>query len=380
MNCSFSSAHRSRGYAERARDDRAAARDSPARHAGRAAWRGDVLRAGDAEGPRRAARGASRRAAARRRHRRRAVGHEAAQRSADDHLHRRRRRTEGDPRDRSRPRDRRRGATSPTRTSARRAPSGARRALPALRVAADPQRRHARRQHRQRLADRRLDAGADRARRDARAAQGQAARAKCRSRLSISPTRRRRSRRASSSSASACRIAPPGAHLRTYKISKRFDQDISAVCGAFRCRARSRSRRRGADRVRRHGGDAEARAGRASTRSSGATGAKPTVRAAMAALGDDYAPITDMRASGGYRKSVARNLLYVLARDVGPHDGDAGRRIRRLTQGNAHGQASRRRRRRAAFPTTARTCTSAARRSTPTTSRKCAGRCTRRSA
>ena len=35
-----------------------------------------------------------------------------------------------------------------------------------------------------------------------------------------------------------------------------------------------------------------------------------TVRAAMAALGDDYAPLTDMRASSGYRKSVARNLLY----------------------------------------------------------------------
>jgi xanthine dehydrogenase small subunit len=34
------------------------------------------------------------------------------------------------------------------------------------------------------------------------------------------------------------------------------------------------------------------------------------VRAAMAALGEDYAPLTDMRASSGYRKSVARNLLY----------------------------------------------------------------------
>ena len=31
--------------------------------------------------------------------------------------------------------------------------------------------------------------------------------------------------------------------------------------------------------------------------------------AAMHALADDYAPITDMRASGAYRKGVARNLL-----------------------------------------------------------------------
>ena len=30
----------------------------------------------------------------------------------------------------------------------------------------------------------------------------------------------------------------------------------------------------------------------------------------MEALADDYAPLTDMRASGGYRKSVARNLLH----------------------------------------------------------------------
>jgi xanthine dehydrogenase small subunit len=30
----------------------------------------------------------------------------------------------------------------------------------------------------------------------------------------------------------------------------------------------------------------------------------------MTALANDYAPLTDMRASSAYRKSVARNLLY----------------------------------------------------------------------
>jgi xanthine dehydrogenase small subunit len=30
----------------------------------------------------------------------------------------------------------------------------------------------------------------------------------------------------------------------------------------------------------------------------------------MAALDGDYVPLTDMRASGAYRKGVARNLLY----------------------------------------------------------------------
>jgi xanthine dehydrogenase small subunit len=34
-----------------------------------------------------------------------------------------------------------------------------------------------------------------------------------------------------------------------------------------------------------------------------------TVEAAVQALGDDFQPITDMRASSGYRLSVARNLL-----------------------------------------------------------------------
>ena len=51
--------------------------------------------------------------------------------------------------------------------------------------------------------------------------------------LLSSPTRRRRWRPASSSSASASRCRAPDAHVRSYKISKRFDQDISAVCGGF---------------------------------------------------------------------------------------------------------------------------------------------------
>jgi xanthine dehydrogenase small subunit len=34
------------------------------------------------------------------------------------------------------------------------------------------------------------------------------------------------------------------------------------------------------------------------------------VKGAMGELDRDYSPITDMRASGAYRRSVARNLLY----------------------------------------------------------------------
>jgi xanthine dehydrogenase small subunit len=41
----------------------------------------------------------------------------------------------------------------------------------------------------------------------------------------------------------------------------------------------------------------------------GQTWSEATVRAAMAALGDDYKPLTDVRASADYRLQVARNLL-----------------------------------------------------------------------
>ena len=34
-----------------------------------------------------------------------------------------------------------------------------------------------------------------------------------------------------------------------------------------------------------------------------------TLKAAMAALADDYTPLTDMRAGAGYRMQVAQNLL-----------------------------------------------------------------------
>ena len=100
-----------------------------------------------------------------------------------------------------------------------------------------------------------------------------------------------------------------GVQLRTYKISKRFDQDISAVCGAFWV-------------VLDHGRVSEARVAyggmaatpkRAHATERALTGrewSEATVRAAMAALGEDFAPLTDMRASSAYRKSVARNLLY----------------------------------------------------------------------
>ena len=116
-------------------------------------------------------------------------------------------------------------------------------------LGADPQCRHARRQRRQRLADRRLDAGADRARLRPSCCATAIARAKCRSRISTSATGRPRACPANSSPRSACRSErrPPTATrcCAAYKVSRRFDQDISAVFVVLPARPRRASGSRG---------------------------------------------------------------------------------------------------------------------------------------
>ncbi len=101
----------------------------------------------------------------------------------------------------------------------------------------------------------------------------------------------------------------PALRFRTYKLSKRFDSDISAVCAAFAIELDG-------DRIARcrvaYGGVA-ATPKRASATERALTGApwsEATARAAMAALASDYAPLTDMRASADYRRQTAQNLLY----------------------------------------------------------------------
>ena len=97
--------------------------------------------------------------------------------------------------------------------------------------------------------------------------------------------------------------------LRSYKLSKRFDQDISAVCGAFSIQLED-------DRVHRitiaYGGMA-AIPKRASTTERFILGKpwdKNTVRQGMILLAQDYKPLNDMRASACYREQGAANLLY----------------------------------------------------------------------
>jgi xanthine dehydrogenase small subunit len=97
--------------------------------------------------------------------------------------------------------------------------------------------------------------------------------------------------------------------FRSYKISKRFDQDISGVMAAFKFTLDGR--RVSAARIA-FGGMAATprRAARSEAALAGASLDQPASWApAILALSEDYAPISDMRASASYRGEVARSLL-----------------------------------------------------------------------
>jgi xanthine dehydrogenase small subunit len=103
--------------------------------------------------------------------------------------------------------------------------------------------------------------------------------------------------------------------LRVYKLSKRFDQDISAVCGAFNVTIES-------------GKVTEARiafGGMAGTPKRaraveaaliGQPWGEATLAAARDAMALDYQPMTDMRASAAYRLITAQNMLTRYAHDL----------------------------------------------------------------
>jgi xanthine dehydrogenase small subunit len=108
----------------------------------------------------------------------------------------------------------------------------------------------------------------------------------------------------------AVRVPLPraGIHFRTYKLAKRFDQDISAVCAAFAFNLDG-------DQIRdariAFGGMAATskRAAKTEAFLNGKTWDEPTLKHAMELLAQDYAPLTDMRASNEYRMKTAQNLL-----------------------------------------------------------------------
>ena len=96
--------------------------------------------------------------------------------------------------------------------------------------------------------------------------------------------------------------------LHCYKLSKRFDQDISAVCGCLNLPVTNG--RFGAVRLS-FGGMAgtPARAASAEAALSGQPVTLATIESAMAALASDYTPMSDMRASAAYRMATAQNML-----------------------------------------------------------------------
>jgi xanthine dehydrogenase small subunit len=96
--------------------------------------------------------------------------------------------------------------------------------------------------------------------------------------------------------------------LAVYKVSKRFDQDISAVCGAFALRLEDGR----VQSIRIAYGGMAAIPRRATTAEEALTGglwSVETTRAAMAEVDAAFTPLSDMRASASYRTLVARNLL-----------------------------------------------------------------------
>ena len=99
-----------------------------------------------------------------------------------------------------------------------------------------------------------------------------------------------------------------GGRLRCYKVSKRFDQDISAVLGCFDVAVEGG---RVVSARLAYGGMAGVpkRAAAAEAALAGQAWTREVVEAAMVAMDEDFAPLTDMRASAEYRMRIAKNLL-----------------------------------------------------------------------
>ncbi|MFZ1479849.1 MAG: xanthine dehydrogenase small subunit [Paracoccaceae bacterium] len=103
--------------------------------------------------------------------------------------------------------------------------------------------------------------------------------------------------------------------LRCYKLSKRFDQDISAVCGCFNLTIEGGTVT--AARIA-FGGMAgiPKRAAAAEAALLGSAWNEATVREAMQAMAGDFSPMSDMRASAAYRMKTAQNMLLRYFHDL----------------------------------------------------------------
>ena len=102
--------------------------------------------------------------------------------------------------------------------------------------------------------------------------------------------------------------AVAGVAIRTYKVSKRFDQDISAVFVCFRLQ-----REGGLVTDIRIGCGGMAAIPKRASKCEQALNGKPwdaaTIAQAQQALADDFTPLSDMRATATYRRLALANLL-----------------------------------------------------------------------
>ena len=112
----------------------------------------------------------------------------------------------------------------------------------------------------------------------------------------------------------------PGSRFAVYKLSKRFDQDISAVLAAFH--ATLDGDRIAATRIA-FGGMAAIPARARKTEAALAGRRLSDIDAAIAAVAEDFQPLSDMRASAGYRLLAAQNLLRKFC-----HEAATGKAIR----------------------------------------------------
>jgi len=104
---------------------------------------------------------------------------------------------------------------------------------------------------------------------------------------------------------------PAGTRIRVVKLSKRFDSDISSLCGAFAIRLEKGDV---AEARIAFGGMAgmPARAPACEAALTGKPWSEAAILAAAEALAKDYQPLTDLRGSAGYRLAAAANLVRSL--------------------------------------------------------------------
>ena len=97
--------------------------------------------------------------------------------------------------------------------------------------------------------------------------------------------------------------------FRTYKLSRRYDQDISAVCGAFRLTQDGGTI---TDARVAYGGMAATpkRAPSVEATLVGRAWDRLTAQAAAAEFANDYQPMTDFRGTASYRLKAASNLIH----------------------------------------------------------------------